>query len=32
MKGSEDRLRDHWDNIKCANICIIGVPEEEDEG
>ena len=20
-------LRDFWDNIKCTNICIIGVPE-----
>ena len=22
-------LRDLWDNIKCMNICIIGVPEGE---
>ena len=29
MKITEDRLRDHWDNIKCTNILIIGVPEEE---
>ena len=27
MKGNEDSLRDLWDNIKCTNICIIGVPE-----
>ena len=25
----EDSLRDLWDNIKCNNICIIGVPEGE---
>ena len=24
-----DSLRDLWDSIKCTNICIIGVPEEE---
>ena len=29
MKRTEDSLRDHWDNIKCTNIQIIGVPEEE---
>ena len=27
MKGNEDSLRDLWGNIKCTNICIIGVPE-----
>ena len=31
MKRTEDRLRDLWDNIKCTNIQIIGVPEEEVE-
>ena len=30
MKKIEDSLRDLWDNIKCTNIRIIGVPEEED--
>ena len=30
MKGTEDSLRDIWDNIKCVNIQIIGVPEEEE--
>ena len=25
----EDSLRDLWDNIKCTNIQIIGVPEGE---
>ena len=29
MKRTEDSLRDLWDNIKCTNIRIIGVPEEE---
>ena len=31
MKRNEDSLRDLWDNIKCTNIRIIGVPEEEEE-
>ena len=31
MKRNEDSLRDLWDNIKCNNIKIIGVPEEEEE-
>ena len=30
MKRNEDNLRDLWDNVKCSNIRIIGVPEEED--
>ena len=29
MKRNEDSLRDLWDNIKCNNILIIGVPERE---
>ena len=29
MKRTEDSLRGLWDNIKCTNIQIIGVPEEE---
>ena len=31
IKRTEDSLRDLWDNIKCSNIQIIGVPEEEDK-
>ena len=31
IKRTEDSLREHWDNIKCTNIRIIGVPEEEEE-
>ena len=30
IKRNEGNLRDLWDNIKCPNIQIIGVPEEED--
>ena len=29
MKRTEDSLGDLWDNIKCTNIRIRGVPEEE---
>ena len=29
MKRTEDSLRELWDNIKCTNIQIIWVPEEE---
>ena len=31
MKRTEDSLRDLWDNIKCTNSQIIGVPEEEEK-
>ena len=27
IKRNEDSLREFWDNLKCRNICIIGVPE-----
>ena len=30
MKRNTDSLRDLWDNIKCTNIRIIGVPEGEE--
>ena len=29
MKRIEDNVRDLWDNIKCTNIWIVGVPEEQ---
>ena len=29
MKRIQGNLRDLWDNTKCTNIRIIGVPEEE---
>ena len=31
MKRTEDSLRDPWDNMKCNNIRIIGVPEVEEK-
>ena len=31
MKRIEDNVRDLWDNTKCNNIRIIGVPEEEEK-
>ena len=29
MKRNEDSFRDLWNNTKCTNILIKGVPEEE---
>ena len=29
IKRNEDNLRDLWDNVKCPNIRIIRVPEED---
>ena len=31
IKRNEDNLRDLWNNVKCPNIRIIGVPEKEDK-
>ena len=31
MKRIEDNLRNLWENTKCTNIRIIGVPEEEEK-
>ena len=31
IKRNEDNLKDLWYNVKCPNIRIIGVPEEEEE-
>ena len=31
IKRNKDNLRDLWDNVKCPNFRIIGVPEEEDK-
>ena len=30
MKKNGDSLKDLWDNIKCTNIRIIGVPEGDE--
>ena len=31
IKKNEERLKNLWDNFKCSNIQIIGVPEGEEE-
>ena len=31
LKRNEDSLRDLWDNIKCTNLRVMVVPEEEDQ-
>ena len=31
IERNEDNFRDLWGNIKCPNIWIMGVPEEEDK-
>ena len=30
LKRNEESLRELWDNVKCTNILIIGVPEGEE--
>ena len=30
MKRIDDSLKELWDNFKCTNICITGVPEGEE--
>ena len=29
IRRNEDNLRDFWDNVKCPNVRIIGVPEDK---
>ena len=31
MKKHESNIRDLWDNIKQANLCIIGIPKGEEK-
>ena len=31
LKTNEESLRELWDNVKCTNIRIIGIPEGERE-
>ena len=31
IKRTENSLRDLWENIKCTNIQMIGVPEDEEK-
>ena len=31
MKKHESEIRDLWDNIKRASLCIIGIPEGEEK-
>ena len=31
VKRTEDSLRDFWENIKCNNIQLLRVPEEEEK-
>ena len=31
IQKNEDNISILWDNFKCSNICIIGVPEGEEK-
>ena len=31
IKKQESNIRDLWDNIKWANLCMIGIPEGEEK-
>ena len=31
IQKSEESLTNLWNNLKCSNICIIGVPEGEEQ-
>ena len=30
LKANEESLRELWDNVKCTNIRIIGLPEGDE--
>ena len=32
LKTNEECLRELWDNVKCTNIHITGMPEEREKG
>ena len=32
MKKYKSNIKDLWDNIKWANLCITGIPEEKEKG
>ena len=31
MKKHKNNIRDLWDNIKQANLCVTGIPERKEE-
>ena len=31
FKKNEERLRNLWDNFKCSNLQILGMPQEEEQ-
>ena len=32
MEKHESNIRDQWDNIKLAKLCIIGIPKGKEKG